>query len=131
MGEADRVVGQLQIPEQVQLAAAPDGAIAVLVAGEIVEDRHHQLAVRVGRIGKADMVGAADTERAVGRGAAVEHQAVEIRVGGIAAELAATAVRRGQMFLLLSVPSGTRPSDAPARRTRSRSASEPAATLSR
>jgi hypothetical protein len=51
MGEADGVVGQLQVGEQVQLAAAPDGAVAVLVAGEIREDRHQRLAVRVGRIG--------------------------------------------------------------------------------
>ena len=87
MGEADRVVGQFQVGVQVHFTAAPDGVIAVLVTGEIVEMCHHYLAVRVGRIGAADKVGAGDTEGVVGPGAAVEHQAIEIGVGDVAAEL--------------------------------------------
>ena len=38
MGEANSVVGQLQIREEPQLAASPDGAIAVLVGGVVVDD---------------------------------------------------------------------------------------------
>ncbi len=77
-----------RVLEKVVLAAAPDGAVAVLVAGVMVDDRHHQGALRVGGVGISDMAGAADVERAVGRRAAVEHQAVEVGVGGVAAELA-------------------------------------------
>ena len=87
MGEADSVIGKLQIGVQVHLAAAPDGAIAVFVAGEIVEVCHQHLAVLIGRIDAADKVGAGDTEGVVGPGAAVEQQAIEIGVGNVAAEL--------------------------------------------
>ena len=40
---ADGVVGHLHVPEYVHLTAAPDAAIAVLVGGEILEDRFHAL----------------------------------------------------------------------------------------
>ena len=58
MGEADRIVGQLQIAEKVILAAAPDGAIAVLVGGVLVDDRRHDLALGVVRVGIGDVAGA-------------------------------------------------------------------------
>ena len=51
MRVADGVVGQLQVLERVHLTAGPDAAIAVLVAGEILEDRLHLRAVRVSGIG--------------------------------------------------------------------------------
>src|SRR5690606_40827457 len=56
VSEADRVVGQLQIRVQVQLAAAPDRAVAILVAGEILEVRDDDLAARIGRVRVADEV---------------------------------------------------------------------------
>ena len=87
MREADSIVGHPQVLEQVQLAAAPDAAMPVLVAGEILKDRNQHLAVRVSRIGIGDMViAAADAERAVGLGAAVEHETVEVGMGGVALE---------------------------------------------
>src|SRR5690606_2218029 len=70
------------------LAAAPDGAVAVLVGGEIVDDRHHLLAVGIARVGVAEVARATDIELAVRGRAAIEHQAVEVGVRGVGAELA-------------------------------------------
>src|SRR6266516_4986864 len=85
MRVADCVVGQLQVLECVHLTAGPDPAIAVLVAGEILDDRLHLRAVRVSGIGKGNM--AAGGEMAIGPGAAVEHETVKVRMGGVALEL--------------------------------------------
>src|SRR3954462_13930721 len=86
MRVANRVVGELQVLERVHLTARPDGAIAVLVAGEILDDRLHERAVRVSGIGKGRMP--TDGEMAIGPGAAVHQQTVEVRMGGVALELA-------------------------------------------
>src|SRR5881396_2534186 len=85
MRVANRVVGQLQVLEQVHLTAGPDGAIPVLVAGEILDDRRHLRAVRVCGVGKGNMP--ADGEMAIGPGAAIEHETVNVRMGGVALEL--------------------------------------------
>src|SRR5438132_4375606 len=85
MRVADGVVGQLQVLEQVHLTAGPDAAIPVLVAGEILDDRLRLRAVRISRIGKRNMP--ADGEMAIGPGAAVEQETVEVRMGGVALEL--------------------------------------------
>src|ERR1700728_4128784 len=76
------VVGQLQVLEGVHLTAGPHSAIPVLVADEILDDRLHDRAVRVSRIGKGDM--AAGPEMAIGLRAAVEHETVKVRMGGVA-----------------------------------------------
>src|SRR5579864_4260595 len=86
MRVANCVVGQLQVLECVHLTAGPDAAIAVLVAGEILDDRLHLRAVRVSGIGKGNMP--ADGEMAIGPGAAVEQETVKVRMGGVALELA-------------------------------------------
>src|SRR3954462_12743682 len=85
MRVANRVVGELQVLERVHLTARPDGAIAVLVAGEILDDRLHERAVRFGGIGKGRMP--ADGEMAIGPVAAIHHEAVDVRMGRIALEL--------------------------------------------
>ena len=85
MGVADGVVGQLQAPEGVLLAADPHAAVAVLVAGEILDQGLHGRAVSVRDIGQGDM--AAGGEMAVGPGAAVGHEAVDVRMGDVALEL--------------------------------------------
>src|SRR5262252_4539243 len=85
MRVANGVVGQLQVPECVHLTACPDAAIAVLVAGEILDDRLHLRAVRVSGIGKGNMP--TGGEMAIGPGAAVEHETVKVRMGGVALEL--------------------------------------------
>src|SRR6476620_11204384 len=84
MRVAHGVVGQLQVLEQVRLSADPHAAIAVLVAGEVLDERHYLRAVRVRGIGKGDMP--ADGEMAIGPGAAVGHETVKIRMGGVALE---------------------------------------------
>src|SRR5690606_14793237 len=73
-------------PELLQLAPAPDGAVAVLVGGEILDHADDRLAVPVRRVGIAGVRAARDAERAVGAGVAVEHPAVEVRVRDIAPE---------------------------------------------
>src|SRR5450631_4328016 len=85
MRVANRVVGQLHVLEYVHLTAGPDAAIAVLVAGEILDDRLHLRAVRVSGIGKGNMP--ARGEMAIGPGAAIKHETVEVRMGGVALEL--------------------------------------------
>src|SRR5579871_6352181 len=82
---ADRVVGKLQVLEQVHLTAGPHSAIAVLVAGEILDVRLDERTVRVSGIGKGDM--AAGPEMAIGLRAAVGHVTVKVRMGGVALEL--------------------------------------------
>src|SRR5512145_1089011 len=86
MREADSVVGHLQVLVEVHLTAGPDAAIAVLVAGEILDDGLHLSAVRVSGIDKGNIP--ADGETAIGPGGAVAHEAVEVRMGDIALELA-------------------------------------------
>src|ERR1700733_5169202 len=85
MRVADCVVGQLQVLEQVHLTAGPHAAIAVLVAGEILDDRLHWRALRVSGIGKGNMP--AGPKLAIGPGAAVGHVAVKVRMGSVALEL--------------------------------------------
>ena len=71
-----------------QLTAAPDGAIPVLVGGEILEDRFHRLAVRVSGIFMAGLRAAGNTESAIWRNVSVEHERVVVGVGDVALELA-------------------------------------------
>src|SRR4030095_4137351 len=85
MRVADGVVSQLQVLECVHLTAGPDAAIAVLVAGEILDDRLHLRAVRVSGIGQGNMP--TGGEMPIGPGAAVEHETVKVRMGGVALEL--------------------------------------------
>src|SRR5438270_14094568 len=85
MRVANGVVGHLQVLVHVHLTAAPHAAIAVLVAGEILYDRLHLGAVRVSGIDEGNMP--ADGEMAIGPGAAVEHESVKVRMGGVALEL--------------------------------------------
>src|ERR1700687_3577629 len=85
MRVANCVVGQLQGLEGVHLTACPKPAIAVLVAGEILDDRRHLRAVRVSGVGQGNMT--TDGEMAIGPGAAVEHETVNVRMGGVALEL--------------------------------------------
>src|SRR5271165_3414705 len=85
MRVANCVVGHLQVLEYVHLTAGPDAAIAVLVAGEILDDRLHLRALRISGIGKGNMP--TDGEMAIGPGAAVEHERVEVGVADVALEL--------------------------------------------
>src|SRR5882724_920723 len=85
MRVANRVVGQLQVLEQVHLTAGPDAAIPVLVAGEILDDRRHLRAVRVCGVAKGNMP--TDGEMAIWPGAAVQQETVKVRMGGVALEL--------------------------------------------
>src|SRR6202050_4518526 len=85
MRGADVGVGELQVFVLVHLTAGPHAGIPVLVADEILDDRLHDRAVRVSRIGKGDM--AAGPEMAIGRRAAGEHETVKVRMGGVALEL--------------------------------------------
>src|SRR5262245_54414232 len=70
-----------------QLTAAPDAPIAVLVGDEILEDRCHRLAVRVGGVLEAGVRAPSHTEGVVGGNVPVEHEAIVVRVGGVAFEL--------------------------------------------
>src|SRR5688572_28771277 len=70
------------------LTATPDTAIAVLVGGEILEDRFQRLTVWVSGIFKAGMRAAGNTERVIGRNIPVEHEPVVVGVGDVALELA-------------------------------------------
>src|SRR5690242_3327441 len=85
MREADGVVGHLQILVKMHFTAGPDAAIAVLVAGEIFEDRLQLRAVRVSGIGLRNKP--ADGEMAIGPDAPVTHETVKVRMGGVALEL--------------------------------------------
>src|SRR6187200_3084392 len=86
MREADSVVGHLQVLVEVHLTAGPDAAIAVLVAGEILDYGLHLSAVRVSGIDKGNI--SADGEMAIGPGGAVAHETVKVRMGDVALELA-------------------------------------------
>src|SRR5574342_889025 len=88
MRVAHGVVGHLHVPEYVHLTAAPDGAIAVLVGGEILEDRFQRLAVRVSGIFKAGMRTAGNTESVIRRNVSVEHEQVVVGEGDVALKLA-------------------------------------------
>src|SRR5678815_4105272 len=85
MRVADGVVGQLQALVGVHLTAGPEAAIAILVAGEILEDRLRLRAVRVSGIDKGSM--SADGEMTIGPGAAVEQEPIKVRMGNVALEL--------------------------------------------
>src|SRR5215831_11949299 len=85
MRVANGVVGQLQVLVHVHLTAGPQAVIAVLVAGEILEDRLHLRAVRVSGIGQGHMP--AGSEMTIVPGAAVGHETVKVRMGGVALEL--------------------------------------------
>src|SRR5262245_30022168 len=85
MRVANCVVSQLKALVGVHLTAGPKAAIAVLVGGVILDDRLHLRAVRVSGIGKGNMP--AGGEMAIGPGAAVEHETVKVRMGGVALEL--------------------------------------------
>src|SRR6185503_7235589 len=65
-----------------------DAAVAVLVGGEILEDRGQGLAVRVSGIFEAGMRAAGNTESVVGCKVPVEHERVVVGVGNVALELA-------------------------------------------
>src|SRR5687767_11803590 len=69
------------------LTAAPDGAIPVLVGGEVLEDRFQRPAVRISGIFKAGMRAASNTERVIGRNVSVEHERVVVGVGDVPLEL--------------------------------------------
>src|SRR6187549_3258812 len=86
MRVADSVVGHLQVLVKVHLTAGPDAAVAVLVGGEILDDRLHLSAVRVSGIGKGNIP--ADGEFAIGPRRAVSHETVKVRMGDVALELA-------------------------------------------
>src|ERR1700744_445203 len=88
MCEAISVVSQLHVSEYVHLAAAPDGAIPVLVGGKILEDRFHRLAVPVSGVFMAGMRAAGNTEMAIGRKVPVEHERIIVGVGDVALDLA-------------------------------------------
>ncbi len=88
MRVAHGVVGHLHVPEGMHLTAAPDTAIAVLVGGEILEHRFHRLAVVVGGIFLGNVRVAGNTESVVGVDVPVEHEAIVVRVGDVALELA-------------------------------------------
>src|SRR6476660_7996027 len=85
MRVANGIVGQLQVLVRVHLTAGPEAAIAILVGGEILEDRFHLRAVRVSRIDEGRMP--AGGEMAIGPRAAVEQETVKVRMGNIALEL--------------------------------------------
>src|SRR5678815_167162 len=85
MREANGVVGHLQILVQMRFTARPDTAVAVLVAGEIFEHGLHDKTVRVKGIGLGHKP--ADVEMVIGGDAAVPHETVKVRMGGVALEL--------------------------------------------
>src|SRR5688500_19852585 len=82
------IVRGLQVPEDVPFATAPDAAIAVLVAGEILERRIHTFAVRVSRVFLGHVRGAGQPEDVFHIDVPVEHEPVEVRVRDVASELA-------------------------------------------
>ena len=88
MRVAHGVVGQLHVPECVHLAAAPDTAVAVLVGGQVLEERFHRFAVRVSGILLGHMRAAGHTERVIGVDVPVEHEPVVVGVGDVPLELA-------------------------------------------
>src|SRR5262252_8584483 len=85
MRETNGVVGHLQILVQMHLTAGPDAAIAVLVAGEILEHRLRLRTIRVCGIDVGNIP--ADVEMAIGRCAAVTHETVKVRMGSVPLEL--------------------------------------------
>src|SRR5689334_7169739 len=85
MREADTVVGHLQVLVQMHFTPRPDAAIAVLVAGEILNDRLQLRAVRVSGIRLGNIP--ADGEMAIGSGGAITHETVKVRMGDVSLEL--------------------------------------------
>jgi hypothetical protein len=82
------IVSQLHVSEYVHLTAAPDAAIAVLVGGQILEDRFQRCTVRVSGIFLGHMRIAGNTERVISVDVPVEHEPVEVGVGDVAPEFA-------------------------------------------
>src|SRR5512134_1611874 len=82
------IVRRLQVPEDVPFASAPDAAIAVLVTGEILEERIHALAVRVSRVFLGHVRGAGQPEDVFHIDVPVEHEPVEVGVGRVVPEFA-------------------------------------------
>src|SRR5262245_14693695 len=101
MRVANGVVGQLQVLVYMHLTAGPEAAISVLVGGVILDDRLYLRAVRVSGIGKGNMP--AGGEMAIGPGAAVEHETVKVRMGGVALELLNLGATRPSRFADLCV----------------------------
>src|SRR3954451_2093970 len=85
MRVSDRVVRQLQVLIRVHLAARPEAAIAILVGGEILDDRLRERAVRVRGIGIGRVP--AYREMAIRPGTAIHQETVEGGVGRVALEL--------------------------------------------
>src|SRR5262245_54144063 len=85
MRVANGVVGQLKALKGVHRTARQHAAIRVRAAREILEDRLHLRAVRVSGIGQRNMP--AGGEMTIGPGAAVGHETVKVRMGGVALEL--------------------------------------------
>ena len=111
------------------ISPRPRCAIAVLVGGEILEDRFHRFAVRVGGILLGHMRVAGHTERVIGVDVPVEHEPVVVGVGDVALELAEwRATRPG--LRAISVPSNL-PFGCSGNDIQKPFESEPAATLSR
>src|SRR6185503_2076222 len=82
----DSVVGHLQALVEAHLTARPDGVIAGLVDGEILNDVFRLRAVRVSGIDKGNIP--ADGEMAIRPGGAITHEPVKVRMGDVALELA-------------------------------------------
>src|SRR5512147_378833 len=85
MCEANAVVGKLQALVDVHFTPAPDAAVAVLVSGEVLDDRLHRIGSLSG-IGKGNKPPWA--YMTIWQGSAVLHQAVEVRMRDVALELA-------------------------------------------
>src|SRR4030095_11533985 len=85
MRVANGVVCQMQPLVGVHLTAGPHAAIAVLVAGEILEDRLHLRAVRVSGIGLGSM--SADGAKTTWPAGAGEQETIKVRMGNVALEL--------------------------------------------
>src|SRR4249920_371305 len=86
MGITNGIVGELRVAEDVALAPAPDAAIAVLVAGEILEQRFHPLAVRVSGIFRGHVRIASEAKGVIHTDIPVEHEPVEVGMSDVAPE---------------------------------------------
>src|SRR5215471_9758217 len=99
MRVANCVVGQLKVFVSVHLTAGPEAAIAVLVGGEILEDRLHLRAVRVSGIGQGNVP--TGGEMTIGPGAAVGHEPSKFEWEVLPLN-SFTFIRRGQVFIPIS-----------------------------
>src|SRR6188472_91381 len=85
---ADGIVGELRVLEYVALAPAPDAAIAVLVGGEILEERIHALASVVSGIFLGHVRVAGQAKGVIHSDVPVEHEPVEVGMGSVVPEFA-------------------------------------------